>query len=1106
VRPRLIAAIEVLVVAILYYASASLGLLLALDKTNASPVWPPSGIALAAMLLLGYRACPGIMVGAFVANVHAFFANQAAADATILAVSAAIAMGNTLEAVVGRLILRRLVLSGSPFDRAAHVLKFTLTALLMCLVSASIGPTAIVVAGMAPDTIYGTIWFTWWLGDVTGVLLVAPVLVTWARRSQPPWAWRTRLEAALVFGSLLVAAHIGFGGWPLDKDAHYPLVFVPIPWLVWVACRFGPREAATAAAMTSVLAVWDTAHGFGPFVRETVNTSLLLLQAFAGIVTVTILTMAAVVAERRQAEARLQEAFGNSEARVRERTQELVRVNEVMKAQIIQREQMEEALRAAEASFRNLVEFAPDAMVIANGQGAIVLVNSQVERLFGYARRELVGQPVEILVPARFQLELRRRQQRLFANLHLRTTATSTELYGLRKDGAEFSAEISLGPLKSGEETFVSSVIRDVTERKRAEQSLQQTEKLAAMSALLAGVAHELNNPLAVVAGQAELLHRGAGSGPLAERAAKIARAANRCARTVRNFLSLARHHPPERQLVRLNDLVREAVEVLAYPLGVDDVEVQLDLAAELPIVWADPHQLHQVVVNLITNAHQAMRAQSGPRRLTLMTGHDADACRLRLAVADTGPGIPSEIQGRIFQPFFTTKPLGQGTGLGLALCREIVGAHGGTIHVESRPGAGATFRLELPLATPADAVQTPADESLPPIPNKAILVVDDEPEVGAVLADTLADDGHQVETAANGAEALNRLGERAFDLILSDIKMPVLDGPGLYRELGKRHPELRQRMIFVTGDTMSAETRAFLSKTGAPCLNKPAVADVCGVVRRVLHASSLPTRLHHRRHPPVEVDGGAGDVTGALGGQEGDEIGELFGLAHPSHRHAPGHVLVVGLHVALGSALPLGALDQAEADGVDEDPIGGVLAGQRLGEIDAGGARDRCGQATRSRRLAADGGHVDDAPTAPPLHVRDDQAAEAHGGHQLQIEVLLPGGVVHLAERGGRRRARVVDEHVHAAEARQHGAHERLHVGQLGDVGRLRQHLGAGGFANRLGGALEHVLPTRADGHARALAREPFPARPPQPLAASGDDRHLAAESELQHGPVPPA
>jgi len=354
-------------------------------------------------------------------------------------------------------------------------------------------------------------------------------------------------------------------------------------------------------------------------------------------------------------------------------------------------------------------------------------------------------------------------------------------------------------------------------------QRLVQSEKIATMGSLLAGVAHELNNPLAVVIGQAHLLRAGSTNRVLLDRVDKITAGADRCGRIVRNFLALARQRPPERGDVRLNQVVQEAVELLAYDLRTSNVQVTLDLAEGLPVTWADAHQLHQVLVNLVANAHQAMRRQEGPRQIAITTRCDQEPARLHLDVADTGPGIPAEILARIFEPFFTTKAPGEGTGLGLSLCRNVLEEHGGSIAVESEVGRGTTFRIEVPvLAKPASATEAGAPEAPSRVTGKSILVVDDEPDLAATLAEVLAGDGHHVEVAAHGAEALEMLGRRHFDLIVGDTKMPVLDGEHFYAELERRFPPLARRIIFLTGDVLNREKREFFERTGVPYILKP--------------------------------------------------------------------------------------------------------------------------------------------------------------------------------------------------------------------------------------------------------------------------------------------
>jgi PAS domain S-box-containing protein len=376
---------------------------------------------------------------------------------------------------------------------------------------------------------------------------------------------------------------------------------------------------------------------------------------------------------------------------------------------------------------------------------------------------------------------------------------------------------------------------RATEQAQRQQDALLQREKLATMSMLLANVAHELNNPLAIIVMQADLLQEDLRGGPLTEPVADIAQAAERCERLVRQFLTMARQQPPERAAVALNMLVAETVELLTYPFQVDNVVVHLHLDDQAPPLWGDPHQLQQVVVNLLTNAQQALRAVPGRRKITLTTQYDPTQHQITLAVTDTGPGIPPALQGRIFEPFYTSKPPGVGTGLGLPLCRGIVETHGGTLDVTSTLGQGATFRVTLPVET--------APASPPALPSVAeghagrgltILLVDDELSLARGLARLLRRDGHTVDTVAHGRLALAKVDEHAYDLILSDIRMPELDGPSLYRLLERQHPHLCQRLIFLTGDTLEPTTWAFLEENGMPCLTKPfTLAEVRRAIQR---------------------------------------------------------------------------------------------------------------------------------------------------------------------------------------------------------------------------------------------------------------------------------
>jgi signal transduction histidine kinase/CheY-like chemotaxis protein len=378
----------------------------------------------------------------------------------------------------------------------------------------------------------------------------------------------------------------------------------------------------------------------------------------------------------------------------------------------------------------------------------------------------------------------------------------------------------------------LEAIVRERTER------LLQSEKIATMGSLLAGVAHELNNPLAVVLWQTHLLRESAPEPAIAAGVEKIMTGAERCVRIVRNFLALARQQTPERTQVGLNGLVNDSVELLTYELRSDNVEVVLSLADDLPILWADGHQLQQVLVNMIMNAHHAVRQRpADARMISITTRSDGALRRVHIEIIDSGPGIPAEIRGRIFEPFFTTKPVGQGTGLGLSLCRGIIEEHGGTITVESESGRGTTFEITLPVTVRPASPDTPSEtETAPTVGMKSILVVDDERDLAEILVEALGREGHRVEIAGNGADALRRLEQHRYDLVVSDTKMPVMDGVELFHEIERRFPTLSKRIIFVTGDVLDAEKRRFLESSGAPFLTKPfELGEVRRVVRRVL-------------------------------------------------------------------------------------------------------------------------------------------------------------------------------------------------------------------------------------------------------------------------------
>jgi two-component system NtrC family sensor kinase len=411
------------------------------------------------------------------------------------------------------------------------------------------------------------------------------------------------------------------------------------------------------------------------------------------------------------------------------------------------------------------------------------------------------------------------------------------EMSALRADGSEFPIEMLLWRTAVGSQTYYTASLFDLSEREAAQseierqrEALRQSEKLTAMGSLLAGVAHELNNPLSIVMGRAALLAEKLDGQPLAADAQRIHEAAERCGRIVRTFLNMARSRPANRSEVALNDLATAAVDMLAYVLRSHGIAVALDLLPGLPPVKADADQIGQVVLNLIVNAQQALGGRDQGRRLTVSTGlapmTDGDrrrSPRVWLRVRDNGPGIEPALRERIFEPFFTTKSEGVGTGLGLAVSRSIARDHGGELTLQDDGGDGACFCLQLPVSGEPEATETePAPLAGTDECSARVLVVDDEPEIAELIGEMLSGAGYEVMTAESGAVALAMLAEARFDAIVSDLHMPELDGAGLWREVKRLHPQLARRMLFVTGDTLSPIARQFLQEARCDSLNKP--------------------------------------------------------------------------------------------------------------------------------------------------------------------------------------------------------------------------------------------------------------------------------------------
>src|SRR6266704_2121907 len=416
------------ILAIIYFVAGKLGLMLASLHASASPVWPPAGIALAALLLLGYRAWPAIFVGAFLVNVT---------TAGNVATSLAVASGNTLEAVCGAWLVNRFAGGTTVFDRPQGVFKFALAAVVSTIISPAFGVTSLALAGFADWTNYGAIWLTWWLGDTTGDLLIAPLIILWSIALKPRWNRREAVEVGILLLLLVVLSEAVFGGWLTISARNYPIGFISGPIVIWTAFRFTQRETATGIFILSAVAIWGTLHGFGPFVGEAQNQSLLALQSWTAVLTISAMALSAGMAERGRAE---------------------------------------EALRESEARINLAANAAHLGLWLWNIQDDELWVTEQWRRLFGFAESEPVSfdRVLQVVHP-----EDRQRTKQLVQQMFEGGGGEYENEYRItRPDGSTrwMAGHGSVELDERGKPAFARGVSRDITLRKHAEEELLESE------------------------------------------------------------------------------------------------------------------------------------------------------------------------------------------------------------------------------------------------------------------------------------------------------------------------------------------------------------------------------------------------------------------------------------------------------------------------------------------------------------------------------------------------------------------------------------------------------------------------------------------------------
>ncbi len=744
--------VPIATLAFLYFVTGWIGLSLGAVGGLATAVWPPTGLALAALLRVGPDLWPGIALGAFAVNVAAGAPWWAALF---------IAAGNTTAGVCGAGLMRRAA-ADARLERVRDVLALVVLAGAVApLLSATTGVASGVLSGMMPAADAPRAWFTWWLGDAVGVLVVAPPLLTAARG----WLVRRRGETAACFATLALTGWVTFGHAAPEPSSAYAV----FPCLVWAALRLDQPVVSAGVFIASAIAVGGTAVGVGPFAAPTVVERLLHLQIFMAVMAMTALVLGAAIAERRTSSA---------------------------------------ALKRSEEHFRALIENATDLIGVLDAEGVIRSISPSVTRVLGYARDEWVGHTAfefvhpddRTAVVAEFERGLRERTPG--GPITFRVCHRNSSWRVLEATDANLLDE----------EAVRGMVInaRDITDRARAEDALRASEERLQLESrhkdeFLATLAHELRNPLAPIRTAVAVLRHRPDATIASDARDIIDRQVAHMARLVDDLLDVARisrgkmlvHLDP----LDLTELVRTTVADHRPIFDAVGVSLQVELAAAPLTVRGDRTRVSQVIGNLLQNAAK-FTDRGGHVLVRLAPAPDVDAAEI--SVADSGIGFPPALAEHVFEPLrhpsLDADPRRGGLGLGLALVKGLVELHGGTVSAASDGhGRGATFTIRLPLdaAAATRAAPAPSAAGAP----RRVLVIDDNVDAAESIKTLLELQGHRAMTAYSGARGVELAAIFHPDVVLCDIGLPHgMDGYAVARRLRAQPDGGALLLVAITG------------------------------------------------------------------------------------------------------------------------------------------------------------------------------------------------------------------------------------------------------------------------------------------------------------------
>ena len=874
---------KVVAVGVGYYVTARLGLRLASVNPFVTAVWPPTGVAVAGLLLLGRHAWPGVAVAAFLANLT---------SGAALFLALGITVGNTLAPLATVTVLRALN-TRADLSRLRDVLALLCVGVTGMLVSATSGTVALLATGTASQMGAFKVWLVWWVGDAMGVVLVAPFVLALAAPAVSPYPCsRCRLAESVAL--LLAAA----GTSQLIFGSTLTLTFLAFPLVLWAAVRLPQPVVATLNLVLAGSAIWATLHGHGPFRMLTTGARLVDLQAYNGTVAATSLILAAVVRERGLAHRRLQEAAAGLEGAVDLRTEELSAMNRALAEKVAEHRRAELTLRESEERFRSFFEGSVEGAYRVRVDGKVLAANPALARMLGY------GSPEELMrhVPRIADLLIDPARVRELSRAAAAGDVRDFEIDVRHRDGGIVRAALHLRTVEAAGERIAEGILVDITERERArealvaayERELRATDELERLNQVkdtfIANISHEFRTPITLTLGP--LQHVLAGQcGELPPEAASqlqvAERSQHRLLRLVDELLDLASLEQGARQLrvARVEDVNRFLEEwtapfrTVAELRGVE-VRLRLDPRAAGADLWLDHDEFDIVLANLLSNALKF--TERG--RIEITT--EVSDRELILTVADTGSGIAEDDLPHVFDRFRQgtgAAAVHGGTGLGLSLVKDIVDLHGGEISVSSAAGEGTAFQVSIPLGTghlrPGTYRETtPSPGHLLPVPDvfgdpddgsdvdaanqlseasfdpskPVVLHVEDVSDLRSHVRRLLADD-YNVFLAGDGRQGLELAGRYLPDLIILDEVMPGMAGGELLRELRSDANLRTTPVIFVTA-VAGADARVAGLQGADDYLAKPFHPDELRARVRNLLGARIQRRLLVEANRRLEI------------------------------------------------------------------------------------------------------------------------------------------------------------------------------------------------------------------------------------------------------------